>query len=219
MNRQRGLILDLDGTLYRLKGSDGTFGNSDLYTDLKCKMQNFLANVLGVSSEAARAEYDRIKTDFNGEVSIGVEQELGISRYDWFENTWNLDPAKYIEKPTEELPVALQSVADRSMVLTAAPATWAYPALSYLGLGDMFDGRVITGESDVRKPSLDVFRQAANMLQRRCCEVVSVGDQNESDILPAKALGMVTVKVGLADGNADFFAQDIYEAIKLAQSS
>ncbi len=178
-------------------------------------MQSYLGSTLGISNQAAKAEYDRIKNSFNGEVSIGVERELGISRYEWFANTWNLNPKDYIEKPKSELAETLKPVADRSMILTAAPALWAYPVLSYLGLGGMFDDRIVTGEPDIRKPSLDVFRQAAGILQRECCEVISIGDQNESDIVPAKALGMLTVKVGLPIGDADYFADNIYEAIQL----
>ena len=218
MNRQRGLILDLDGTLYKLSGSDGSFGNSDFYADLKRRMQSYLGDVLGISSQAAKTEYDRIKSSFNGEVSIGVERELGISRLEWFANTWNLNPKDYIEKPTSELVETIKPVADRSMVLTAAPAVWAYPALSYLGLDGMFEDRIVTGEPDIRKPSLDVFRQAADLLQRSCCEVVSIGDQDESDILPAKALGMVTIKVGLPSDSADYSMNNTCEAVNLAAS-
>src|ERR1700689_923875 len=99
MKRERGAIFDLDGTLYQLRGIDGTFSNSDFYADLRNNMRTYLAEVLKLSEEAASAEYERIKGKFNGEVSLGVEQELGISRYDWFNNTWNLDPSKYIEAP------------------------------------------------------------------------------------------------------------------------
>ncbi len=216
MKRQPGLVFDLDGTLYSLRGGDGTFGESDFYADLKGKMYSFLADVLGISIKVAKAEYDTIKNKFGGEVSIGVEQELGINRFDWFENTWNLDPAQYIDKPTEELAETIRPVSDRSMVLTAAPAVWAYPSLCYLGLGGMFGDRIVTGESDIRKPDPKIFRMAADTLSRECHEIVSIGDQTKSDILPAKALGMLTIKIGHADNVADYTAKDVVEAVAIA---
>ena len=218
MNKQPGIIFDLDGTLYPIMGRDGTFSNSDFYQDLKSKMYRYLSDVLGISDETARSEYSRINCAFNGDVSIGVEKEFGISRYEWFDNTWSLDPANYIEKPTNELKEILKPVADRSLVLTAAPSAWAYPVLGFLGISDLFKNRVITGESDIRKPSTEVFRQAADMLQRNCYDMISVGDQNESDILPAKKLGMITIKVGAPEGDADYFVRNAIDAINLARS-
>lgn len=217
MSEPKGVILDLDGTLYQFRGVDGTFGGSDFYDGLKNNMYSYLAEVIGLTEEAAKAEYERIKDMFNGEVSLGVEQELGIDRYDWFGNTWNLNPADYLDPPRAELAESLASLEGRAVVLTAAPAAWAYPALEYLGISDLFNRNVLTGEPDIRKPNPAVFKQAANVLQRQCCEVVSVGDQNSSDILPAKQLGMLTVKIGLEAEDADYFASDIYGALQIVK--
>lgn len=102
-------------------------------------------------------------------------------------------------------------------MLTAAPEAWAYPVLEYLGVGEIFGDNVVTGEPDLRKPDPAVFRKAAGMLQRECCEVISIGDQNESDILPARSLGMLTIRVGVEIEDADYLAQNIYEAVDLAK--
>jgi len=213
VKNKRGIIFDLDGTLYHFKGGDGSFGASDFYADLRQNMTRFLASRLDISGVEAQREYARIKDQYNGEVSLGVEKELGIDRYEWFGNTWNLEPAGYISSPGSRLAESLVPFSDRSLVLTAAPAAWAKPVLTYLGISDIFGERVITGEPDVRKPNPAIFRRAAHLLQRRCCEVISIGDQNESDILPAKALGMLTIKVDSASMDADYCADSIYGAI------
>lgn len=215
MKNEQGVIFDLDGTLYRLRSSDGTFGNSSFYADLQANMSRFLADRLGLSSTDAECEYTRIKDQYNGEVSLGVELELGIDRYEWFGNTWNLDPARYVDAPGENLAESLAPFRGRSLVLTAAPAAWAYRVLEYLGMDEMFDGKVITGEPDLRKPNPAIFRKAAQILQKQCCEVISVGDQNESDIVPAKALGMTTVRIGSVMEDADYRVDDVYGAVNL----
>lgn len=121
MKNLPGVILDLAGTIYRLKDPDGSFANSDFYYDLRQRMYHYLPQSLDLSPVEAMQEYNRIKENFDGSESLRVEQEHSIDRYEWFGNTWNLDPSKYIEPPQNDLIDGLSPLAERSVVLTAAP--------------------------------------------------------------------------------------------------
>jgi FMN phosphatase YigB (HAD superfamily) len=43
--------------------------------------------------------------------------------------------------------------------------------------------------------------------------VFSIGDQEHSDILPAKSIGMKAVKIGPGETIADFQAEDVRQAL------
>lgn len=213
MREQLGVIFDLDGTLYKMQSADGTFGGSDFYAALKHRMHVFLSERLAIDEAEASALYTNLKQAYNGAVSLGVERELGISRYEWFESTWNLNPADYIQPGATNLAQALAPFEGRSIVLTSGPAAWAKPALAYIGLGSFFGERIITGEQDIRKPQHAVFEQAASMLGCDAAHVVSVGDQDATDIIPARELGMLTVRIGSIIGNAHVRADHVADAV------
>ena len=94
---------------------------------------------------------------------------------------------------------------------------WTSAALQYLGLDQFFGDNVITGEDNLRKPHPAVFLKAASMLDRPCSSIISIGDQNPTDILPAKQLGMTTIRIGSILEDADFVAPEICRALELAR--
>jgi HAD superfamily hydrolase (TIGR01509 family) len=216
MKEQNRFIFDMDGTLYRFdKGQGQTFTASRFYTDLRNNVYSFFMARRGISSEEAMTEYERIKEQYNGEVSLGVEAEYGIDRYDFFENTWNFNPEGYIEKDTD-LPEMLDQLKGRVALLTAAPRVWAVNVLAYLDIDNAFEGRLYTGEPDDRKPNPRVFQRIADDFSVPTANIFSIGDQEQSDIIPAKTLGMRTVLIGSSQNTvADYQAADVKLAIGL----
>jgi len=217
MRNGYGIILDLDGTLYRFKSKDGTFANSNFCAALKINMYGYLAERLGLSKNEAQAKYQTLDKLYPEAMSLGVEKELGINRYDWFTNTWNLEPDHHITRPNPRLVELLAPFKGRALLLTGAPAVWTSAALQYLGLDQFFGDNVITGEDNLRKPHPAVFLKAASMLDRPCSSIISIGDQNPTDILPAKQLGMTTIRIGSIPEDADFVAPEICRALELAR--
>ena len=216
MKEQNRFIFDMDGTLYQFdKGQRQTFTASRFYTDLRNNVYSFFMARQGISSEEAMAEYERIKEQYNGEVSLGVEAEFGIDRYEFFENTWNFNPEGYIEKD-KDLPEMLDQLKGRVALLTAAPRVWAVNVLAYLDIDNAFEGRLYTGEPDDRKPNPRVFQRIADDFSVPATSVFSIGDQEESDIAPAKSLGMKAVLIGSSQNTvADYQAADVKHAIGL----
>jgi FMN phosphatase YigB (HAD superfamily) len=216
MKEQYKFIFDMDGTLYRFdKGQGQTFTSSQFYTDLRSNAYSFFMERRGLSRGEAIAEYERIKEKYDGEVSLGVESEYGIDRYEYFDNTWNLNPEGYIEKDTD-LHEMFEQLQGRIALLTAAPRVWALNVLSYLDIEQLFDGRLYTGEPDERKPSPVVFQRIADEFGVSTRDVFSVGDQEYSDIVPANSIGMKTILIGSSENTvADYQADDVKTAIIL----
>ncbi len=205
----------MDGTLYKFDGKKGTdFASSRFYTDLRNNVYAFFMDRRGIPRKEAIAEYERIKQKYAGEVSLGVEIEYGINRYDYFENTWNLDPSEYIEKD-DDLPVLMDQLRGRIALLTAAPRVWAIQVLAFLDIQAPFGEQIYTGEPDVRKPDPAVFRQVALGLGAPQGKIFSIGDQEYSDIIPAKSIGMRSVLIGqLPESIADYQVANIKLAIE-----
>jgi putative hydrolase of the HAD superfamily len=215
MTHKTSFIFDLDGTLYQFApGRNITFGQSVFYADLCKRIDNFFASELKLSPKAAAKVISDLNTEFNGELSLGLERKFGVDRYKYFDATWGCDPKDYIT-PDPKLSTEMSFFKNNALLLTAAPRTWAQKVLEHLGLSDVFGENIITGDPDIRKPNPQVFSLAAAKLGVHPSKIVSVGDQNETDILPAKSLGMTTLIVGPHKKDADHQAKDIFEAITI----
>lgn len=205
------VIFDMDGTLYQFPDKQ-TFGESPFGRAVQQNVQSFIADEFGLSTEEAKRRYAQLQVEFDGEISLGLERKYGIDRMRFFNTTWNIDPEKYIVS-AEGLRNQLEEINAECVVLSAAPRVWVNQALGYIGIADLFGERVFTGEPDIRKPNPEIFRQIMGRLGCEAANIVSIGDQEYSDILPAREVGMQTVRIGSGETEADILATDIIDAI------
>lgn len=212
MTKAEAVIFDMDGTLYTFP-ENKTFGQSPFGQDIQQNARQFIAEEFGLSAEATDQRYAELQAEYAGETSIGIERAYGVDRMRFFESTWNLDPEKYIT-PAVGLREALEQIDAERIVLSAAPRVWVRRALGYMGVADLFGERVFTGEPDIRKPNPEVFRQIIGAYGFAAARVVSVGDQEYSDILPAREVGLQTVRIGSGETAADILATDVIDAIR-----
>lgn len=218
--KERGkIIFDMDGTLYNFDNKRGTnFTSSRFYADVKENAYRYISETLCIDIEQAILIYQELKNDYRGEVSLGIEDRYGVNRYKYFENTWNLNPAEYIEK-NDEIQRGIKDLQGRIALLTAAPRIWAIRVLAFLDMEKLFGQYIYTGEPDLRKPNPDIFEKIAIEMGVEPSMVASVGDQEESDILPAKIVGMKTVLISEQPSRqADFTVKDVVGAIQILKS-
>jgi FMN phosphatase YigB (HAD superfamily) len=89
-----------------------------------------------------------------------------------------------------------------------------------LGMGTSIDGIVSSADAGVRKPNPEMFRRALVLANSSADKTVMIGDSEEKDILPAKALGMKTIRVAIEGGSpassqADAVAYGLEDASRL----
>lgn len=215
--KAKGIIFDLDGSLYKFdRGAARTFEQSLLSRAIRENVIKFFQKRFGLSKEQAESRFDELNFRSNGELSLWLEKEHGILRSDYFAETWNLNPRMFMDQD-DELVVCLGSVAAKRAILSNAPRIWIDKVLGFLEVDHLFERTAIfSGEPDIRKPHPQAFLQVAQSWGLAPETIVAIGDQEESDILPAQAAGMRTVRIGKrVRSKADFVAEDITKAIEL----
>jgi len=216
MNKIKAIIFDMDGTLYSFDdGNETQFTSSEFGRQIQLNCIRFFEINFGLSPNEAELLFQDFNMRYNGEVSFGVEKEFGIDRSEYFDFTWNLPVGRFITK-SPVLVQTLQTLAVQSGVLTAAPKVWAEKVLSFLQIRGLFAEALFTGDLTVHKPDQQAFLQLAQFWNLEPTAILAIGDQEKTDILPAKSLGMQTLRIAKrADTQADFMAPDIITAIAL----
>ncbi|HTH72119.1 MAG TPA: HAD family hydrolase [Candidatus Pristimantibacillus sp.] len=215
--KAKGIIFDVDGSLYKFdRGAVQTFEQSALSRTIRENVIAFFQSRFGLSRKQAITRFEELNFQSNGELSVWLEKMHGIPRVEYFAETWDMDPRLFMDRD-DELVASLGSVAARRAVLSNAPRVWIDRVLGFLEVSHIFEPPAIfSGEPDIRKPHPSAFMQVAEFWNLAPEAIVAIGDQEESDILPAKALGMQTVRLGKnVQSAADFVAEDMTTAIEL----
>lgn len=181
------IVFDMDGTLYQLSGGMG-FAGSQLERAVLERAQEFIIMREGCSPNHARAVMEEGLADPVG-LSDWLARRYGITRREYFDYVWCIDPTGIIEQGTYARAVIerirQQNPGAKLVLLTSAPRIWAERVLSTLGVEDFFED-IYTGERCRTKEN--VFRILAGRYYPG--NVLSIGDQFETDIAPAQALGL-----------------------------
>lgn len=205
----------MDGTLYKPKG--GSFRNSGLLPLVFKNAAKYIADLKKISLEEGQKELNKIFKKYNEEISIAIEEEYGGNRYDYFNTVWDI-PAKDFIEPNEGLKEILEKLKENYLlvVVSDAPTIWTTNVLKELGVYELFEDNIFTGEGDDRKIFGNGFQRVLDKLGVKAEDAVSIGDQEHTDILPAKNLGMTTIFIGSdVCASADYSINDISEVIKI----
>lgn len=210
----KAIIFDLDGTLYTFdKGEAQFFTASKFGQQIQNNCVTFFKLTFNLTETEALAQYQDIKVRYKGEISLGLEKEFNISRSIYFAQTWNIDPQEFMEV-NQALISQLSSLKAKTGILSAAPRVWVEKVLKFLDINRFFEPAIFTGDPDIRKPNPEAFRQLAEHWNLPASAILAIRDQEETDILPAKSLGMLTGKVGTQNPtSADFVAPTVIELL------
>jgi len=185
------VVFDMDGTLYQLDGEKNGYSGSTLENKVLDKALKFII----AREKCSEIEAEKIR-------SLGLVDQVGLSAYlaqrynitrrEYFDDVWNLDPKEIIQdyEPSVATISRLTNPNVKLVLLTSAPRVWAKRVLEYLGLESRFESFYTGEDFDIKD---DVFK----MLSQRYSpgNVISVGDQQTTDILPAQAYGLSTLLI------------------------
>ena len=136
---------------------------------------------------------------------------------DYFNIVWNIPAERFIDY-NPELKIALLNIAQEYdyVLVSDAPNIWVNHVLQMLGIRDMFQGKIYAGEGDRRKGFYNRFQYIASKFGYKPADCVVVGDQESTDIIPAKQNGMRTILVSdkTESSVADCKIKDIFSLKK-----
>ncbi|OGD81325.1 hypothetical protein A2572_02280 [Candidatus Collierbacteria bacterium RIFOXYD1_FULL_40_9] len=183
-------IFDMDGTIYELDGDNGGFKNSSLQKKVKENTAKLFSKKENISLKKTNKLIDELNE--KGTFLSVYAEKYGLTRKDFFDIVWNIDPESIVTNYHESVEV-ITELANRNIeliLLTQAPQVWQNNVFSFLNLQNMF-GEVYTGETFMHKP--EIFPKIS--ASRRPNTVLAIGDQLETDILPASEQGFFTFHV------------------------
>lgn len=205
----------MDGTLYSF--DKGSFDNSGLRKKVEVNALKYIIQRLEVSKEKAHGVFNNLRLKYSGNISIGLEKDYNIDRYDYFNTVWNI-PAKGFVKKSGSLKKILNRIKNDYdiMIVSDAPRVWIDNVLMELDLSEVFADKIFSGEGDRRKSHKNVFDYVAQQHKYPMQNCIVVGDQEETDIFPAKICGMKTIFVNSENksSNADYWISDIFRIEK-----
>lgn len=212
---KKTIIFDMDGTLYKFKGD--SFKSSGLYDVVIANTLVYISSKLEKSETEAQEILDLVFKKYGNSISIGLEKEFKIDRYDYFDFAWNIEAKNYVQPNPQLKPFLLSLENNFDLVLLSdAPKIWVRIVLDYLGVGEIFKDNVFSGEGDTRKEFGNAFEIICKKMGIETNMCIAVGDQEETDIAPAKKMGMKTVFVGKHKSSiSDHSVSDILELEKL----
>jgi putative hydrolase of the HAD superfamily len=175
-------IFDLDNSLYP--------ASADLFALIDVRMGAYIQQLIGCDEGEARAVQKRFFRD-HGTTLAGLMANHGIAPRDFLDYVHDIDLARISADP--RLVAALDRLPGRKFVFTNGDEAYARRVLNRLGLANAFDGlHDIHAMEYVPKPDPRAY---ARMCERHAIEpdrALMVEDMARN-LVPAKALGMVTV--------------------------
>jgi putative hydrolase of the HAD superfamily len=175
-------IFDLDNSLYP--------PSCDLFALIDIRMGEFIQRLLGCGPEEARRVQ---KAHFveHGTTLAGLMREHGVDPHEFLDFVHDIDLARLAADPA--LVAALDRLPGRKFIFTNADEGHATRVLDRLGLGNAFDGlHDIHAMQYVPKPNPPAY---AALCVRHAIDPKRAlfVDDMARNLVPAKALGMVTV--------------------------
>ncbi|MEI6728250.1 MAG: HAD family hydrolase [bacterium] len=198
------LIFDLDGTLYRKElGSHNNLQGSKLDIAAAVIYIKLFEQYLGLNSEEALAKYKEVfELQARGKNTLSqfLADETGQTRDSIIAQVWNeINPEEIITKEySKHLKEVIMNIKQRGKIvylLTAAPRVWMKKTIEYLELGECFEDWPIYTLENFGNSKAEIFSQIQIKHQIAPQRILSVGDNNDTDILPASSLEMKTCLV------------------------
>jgi FMN phosphatase YigB (HAD superfamily) len=187
---RRVIVTDMDGTLYRLNSPGNKYAGSTLEATVLCSARYFLIEQNFCDASQVDTVIQEGLADPIG-LSAYVQRTYGVTRKEYFDNVWNINPEGMLTDYQEAVQTLRELALSSTLILlTAAGRAWQQQVCQYLGIADLF-AKVYTAEDFGQKG--EVFEKLIKTYPKE--NMTSVGDQEESDILPAKKLGIKTILV------------------------
>lgn len=191
LNQLQLIAWDLDGTLYP--------SSQKLRDYIEEQRITAVAKHLNLSEQTAEKQFQTVYRQLNSHTRS--MNALGLNGHDFFINLWRKINLKNFVRPHPQLiqlfTKVIQTGKFRHVLLTNANTEQsAAKKLKEIGLSpEFFDQIFAPTVSGYSKPEPEAFTPLWEKTGIEKQKIVYVGDRERTDILPAKQLGLRTIKV------------------------
>ncbi len=190
------IIWDLDGTLYPI--------TTELRQKISRNVNNLIAEAGNINLDQAQALhqdlYSRLHSNTKTLIAAGVDRETAMGG-SWYTSA----QLEAVQSNLELIKSIRQLDSVKHIINTNSPQRQAEKKLQKLGF-HLSDFETVIGNPDTigkQKPDLAPYKYILNLFQVPEEEYLVVGDRYETDLAPAKQLGMHTAVVYDRDDRAD----------------
>jgi putative hydrolase of the HAD superfamily len=198
-------IFDLDNSLYP--------ASTDLFALIDLRMGAYIRQLLGCDAAEARRVQKGYFRD-HGTTLAGLMSTHGTDPHEFLDYVHDIDLARLAADP--RVVGALDKLPGRKFVFTNGDEAYARRVLDRLGLANAFDGlHDIHAMNYVPKPDPDAYRLMCRRWHIDPALAVMVEDMARN-LVPAKALGMVTVWIDNGSEQASHEADPAFIDYRIA---
>jgi len=147
-----------------------------------------------------------------------VPKTLCASDSFWIIDTYSDIHAKYVKLAKNALEGLrrIRKIASHVGMITDADRPFTDKLLNSLNIKQFFDSVTTAEDVGVGKPNRRIFEEAIK--KSSSSSKIYVGDSEFRDMLGAKNVGMITIKIGNDSKLADHVVKDLLEASKIIQT-
>ena len=198
-------IFDLDNSLYP--------ASTDLFALIDLRMGAYIGQLLGCDAAEARRVQKGYFRD-HGTTLAGLMKTHGTDPHEFLDYVHDIDLARLAADP--RVVAALDKLPGRKFVFTNGDESYARRVLERLGLANAFDGlHDIHAMNYVPKPDPGAYRAMCERWHIDPARAVMVEDMARN-LVPAKALGMVTVWIDNGSEQASHEADPAFIDYRIA---
>lgn len=198
MDRYKGILLDIDNTLYDYENCH-TYAMEKCIELMKFKFQVDKSEFIESFLISRKKIHQRLKNTAASHNRLlyfqGVFEILGINSLNHSLELYNCYWDNFIEKiePFEGIHPIFQKYDGKICFVTDLTAHIQFRKLRKLKLNNTNNFMVTSEEAGVEKPNKEIFHLALKKLNLRIDEVCMIGDNFEKDIIGASNLNMDTI--------------------------
>ncbi len=120
--------------------------------------------------------------------------------------------------------IELKNMGLKLGVITDGITIKQWEKLIRLGIVDFFDDVITSEEFGLGKPNIEFFEYGINKMELNPNETVYVGDRVDRDIIPAKKVGMHTIRIlkgkykDMEDNKSDYSVNNLLDVVNIVKN-
>lgn len=188
------ILIDMDGTLYPIQ--EESFLLSPVHKEIQRRSIEFISNSLNVSLKKSHEIFMEVKKDYPKLYSIGLKKRYGIDRRKYLNYVWDIKPSDFVKFPKGVKNLLLELSKKYTLCLVSdAPKIWINNLLRNFQIEDLFINK-FSGTDLNKKKKEGLFDYVLETLNLPPENVVMIGDEEDTDMIPAKNSKILTIFLG-----------------------